>query len=194
MSLATRNREPDPSYMLLYQCVYLYNNVEFDGWNKTPCFCMFVVYMSWQMYLTESDTLGGVFWKSWPDWRRFRAIWLDAWSCALCGAGQQHVTVRPSCSGREKHRQVSGQADNSPAPEAFGLTPQSKYICICLEIFLRGGSCLEKSAIDCWRDHKRSMMLRLSEQVRWSLRLFRDRVHCWGRTGDKLTSFFFTRL
>lgn len=110
--------------------------------------CLLYIYMSWQMYLTESDTLGGVFWKSWPDLRRFRAIWLDAWSCALCGAGQQHVTVRPSCSGREKHRQVSGQADNSPAPEAFGLTPQSKYICICLEIFWRGGSCLEKSAID----------------------------------------------
>lgn len=91
------------------------------------------------MCVTESD-VGRCILKVLAGLRRFRKVGLDA-GAALCAerasSGSLSVLLREGEA--PSGRQVSGQLDKSPALETFGLTPQIKYIYMCLEIVVRGG-------------------------------------------------------
>lgn len=134
--------------------------------------------------------LGGVFWKSWPDY--VVSVKSDLTPGAelraqLASSGSLSVLLREREAPSD--RQVSGQQDKSPALETFGLTPQLKYTYICLEIVVSGGWFFffffgkVGDRFTSWEDLKRSMMLRLSEQVRWSLRLLLRPPHRWSIKG-----------
>lgn len=125
------------------------------------------------MCVTESD-VGRCILKVLAGLCRFRKMGLDAWSCALCWAGQQRVTVRPAPGERSTER-PTGLRATGQVPGSGNIWT---YAAIKVHLHVFGNSFKRRMVFGKisdrftgWEDLKRSMMLRLSEQVRWSLRL-----------------------
>lgn len=128
---------------------------------------------------------GGVFWKSWPDYVVSVESDLTP-EAALDWASLQRVTVRPAPGGERRATDMSPNSRRSPR---LGKHLDLRRNWTNTNLW-RGKSSGKSPRPLCELErHKRSRMLRPSEQVRWSLRRFLRCVHCCDFTGAKSTAF-----
>lgn len=117
------------------------------------------------------EMLGGVFWKSWPDY--VVSVKSDLTSGAALSAEPASSRSLSVLLREREAPSDSGQPDKSPGSGNIWTYAAIKvHLHLFLDSFRRRmvfGKVGDR--ITSWENLQRSMMPRLSEQVRWSLRL-----------------------